>query len=367
MNTESYLTIPCHWDLKILKEILEQNVHEGIVLKEMYGTIPRAPVGHGRTPLRLKSIRKEEIYSFRNILKKNKINFAYILNSPFSKEELQQNNQKVKKYIKWILEKIKPDSIIISSIELMKMVRKMSKIPITISTISRVKDVKDLKRYLEIKPSKVVVQYDINRNFKELQKLVKFTKKHKILLEVMLTESCIQRCPFMIEHYKTVGKGKSDALFHKQCNIKKITSPEELLLGNFIRPEDMKIYEEMGIHHFKITGRSKKSIWLPVVINAYRKRKFDGNLIRLLGIDPLLNAEEDIYISNLALNGFLKSFPRKGGVKAEKEYGKKWIKRLHFNGDFLVNNLEYKEMKGTLVPTTNVEDLPKIKKVYSKY
>jgi collagenase-like PrtC family protease len=360
----SYLTTPCHWNLQILKEILDQKEGKGIMFKEMYGVLPNAPIGHGRSPSVLKSLDEYEIYQFRRKLKENNIDFAYLLNSPFSKKELAENKKETLEYIKWILDKVNPDSLIIASFDVMEIVREISEIPITISTIARIKNVGDIKKYLSIKPSKIVVQHDVNRNFEDLKKIVEFAKFHNIIVEVMLTESCRRRCPLMIKHYQSVGKGKSDKSFHRQCNIKKIESPEELLLANFIRPEDIEMYEKIDINHFKITGRSKKADWLPEVVNAYRQRKFNGNLIRLLGIDPCLSAESWIYISNKSLKGFLENFPREGGARAERDYCKKWIKRLYYGGNFWVTNVEYNGNRKFLVPIGNIEENPQIKKVY---
>lgn len=366
MKSKSYLTAPCHWDLEVLEEILKQKDGDGVVLGEMYGAIPKAPIGHGRNPSVLNPFSKKNLYLCREKLKKNNINFAYILNAPFLAKELEENKKTIKDYLKWVLDKVNPDSLIISSLELMKIVREMSDIPITISTIARIKNVDDIKKYLEIKPSKIVLQHDVNRNFKDLLKIVKFADENNVLVEVMLTESCRRRCPLMIKHYETVGKGCSDKIFHKQCNFKKINTPEEFLLANFIRPEDVEMYEKMGIHHFKITGRSKSPSWLPEVINAYRRRSFNGNLIRLLGIDPCLDAEEWIYISNSSLKGFLTSFPKIGGAHAEKRYCREWIKKLYLNGNFWVASMEYNVGKKILTPKNSINEHPQIKKVYPK-
>lgn len=364
MRTMSSLTMPCYWNKEILEIISKQESKKGVFINEMYGAIPKSPLGHGRNPSVLKSIKEKEICEFRSLLKKKKINFAYLLNSPLTDKQIKENFLKIKQHIKWILNELNPESLIITSLEIMKIVREISDIPITISTIARIQKVNDLKKYLDIKPSKVVVQHDTNRNFKNLINLVKFAKKFQIKIEVMLTESCRRRCPIMMKHYIAVGKGKSDISFHKSCNTKKINSPEEFLLANFIRPEDLIFYEKLGINNFKITGRSKKPSWLPIVVSAYLNRKFNGNLIRLLGIDPLLSAEEWIYISNSSLNGFLEKFPKTGKSNIEKKYCKKWIKKLYNEGNFWVNGIEYKDTKEGLSCKSNVEEIPQIKKNY---
>ena len=363
---KSFLTIPCHWDENTLDVILKQGERNGITVKEMYGVSPWSPIGHGRNPSVLNKIKEEEMHKFRNLLKNGGINFAYILNSSLTDKDVEKDIIEIKKHIEWVLFELSPDSLIITSLKIMRLVREISDIPITVSTIARVQTVADLDKYLEINPSKLVVQHDVNRNFTELKKLIEFTKKKNISIEVMLTESCRRRCPLMVDHYNAVGKGGEDISFHRNCNSKKLSSPEELLLANFIRPEDVSFYEKLGVRHFKITGRSKKSSWLSQVVIAYLNREFAGNLMRLLGIDPRLDAEEWIYISNTSLGGFLEGFRETNNPQEEKEYCKKWIKKLYLEGDFYVTGTEYEVKDDCLIPKTNIKDNFQINKNYFK-
>ena len=94
----------------------------------------------------------------------------------------------------------------------------------------------------------------------------------------------------------------------------------------------------MGVRFFKITGRSKPATWLPEVTDAYLKRQYNGNLIRLTGIDPSLRAEDWIYISNKSLKGFLEKFPKNGKEEDENAYCDKWISKLYKSGDFKVRD-----------------------------
>jgi collagenase-like PrtC family protease len=104
----------------------------------------------------------------------------------------------------------------------------------------------------------------------------------------------------------------------------------------------MHVYEDMGIDKFKITGRSKPAEWLPEVTGAYLQRRYDGNLIRLLGIDPSLNAEQWLTINNRSLDGFLEGFPNTGDGVDEEGYCDDWASRLYASGDIrLSDGTEY--------------------------
>jgi collagenase-like PrtC family protease len=121
------------------------------------------------------------------------------------------------------------------------------------------------------------------------------------------------------------------------------------MAGGIIRPEDIQIFNDMGVHRIKISGRSKPAEWLPEVANAYQQNYYEGNLIRLLGADPSLNTESWIIINNRSLDGFLENFP-KNDISKARYYCEKKIIELSKNGNFkLTDGTTYKEQNGHLV------------------
>ena len=128
-------------------------------------------------------------------------------------------------------------------------------IPIHVSTIAGILNEKDLNKYLDINPACIIPHHDVNRNFSDLTGLINKTSALGIKIELMLTESCLRRCPFRANHYTKTGSNNDDLEFHLACNTTKIARPAEILKANFIRPEDMSIYEDLGVNHFKVTGR----------------------------------------------------------------------------------------------------------------
>lgn len=330
------LAIPCHWNKQVLNKIIKQNSRaKSVEIIEIYGTLARGPIGHGRAPSLVPQVSRVCAINLRKHIKSCGIKFVYLLNAPITFKE----NKKNRKYLDWIINDLKADALMITSHALMNFVRKKYPfVPIYISTIAGVLNAKQLEKFKDINPVRVTVHHDVNRNFKDLEGILKKAKDLAIDIEVMATESCLRRCPNRKAHYKHLVEGTSDEPFHMTCNRKKLMYPREFLRANIIRPEDMALYEKMGINIFKITGRSKPAHWLPEVTNAYLKRKYTGNLIRLLGIDPSLKAEEWIYLNNKALDGFLKSFPKTGKEKDEKIYCDKWILKLYKKGDFSVND-----------------------------
>lgn len=354
------IAIPCHWDSTVLETICAQNTEHNNAITEIYGTLNEKFMPHGRLSDSVVNVERDAALNFREQVRKSRLNFSFLLNAPVDKSA----NAYITNYIEWIVGVFRADAITISSHDLMREVRKQSSdIAINVSTIARVSSAQDLAKYEDINPTKVVVQHDINRNFSALDDILKYANKKGIEVELLLTESCLRRCPRMIDHYSTIGQGGSDTNYHAWCNTVKTTQPATILNANFIRPEDMHIYNDLEIHNFKISGRSKPASWLPEVAKAYVTKKYAGNLIRLLGIDPKLKAEDWVFVSNPALAGFLNDYPRTNNVKDEMRYCNVWAKKLVESGDLVVTGTKYRPAEnGNLCGEIN----PRIIETYPK-
>ena len=340
-SNNSSITIPCHWDKETINKIVKQNKEiGGPQVIEVYGALPDGgPVGHGRSSESVAQVSREEACDFRSYLQEQGLNFTYLLNAPFRLGDEKQRTE-LDEYLKWVIEDLHPDAVTISSPELMKIVREISsEISIHISTIAGVKNTADLEKYLDFKPSRLVPHHDCGKDFITLKELVEMASKHNIEIELLSTESCLRRCPNREAHYKYLAQKTKDGSFHTTCNTKKIENPAEFLLaGGVIRPEDMDFYKKLGVRYFKISGRSKPATWLPEVVEAYQRKSYDGNLIRLLGIDPKLGAENWIYIDNKALNGFIENYPRTGDYQDELHYCDEWMVKLFRDKKFSLND-----------------------------
>jgi collagenase-like PrtC family protease len=352
-NHVSFLTIPCHWDIPIIDAIISGGkCTDTAIVREVYGVLAEGgPIGHGRSSNAVVSVDKNYAVQFRQYLREKGLRFVYLLNAPFIINTDIQQRMALEKYISWVLQDIKPDALMISSYELMRYVRSFSReIPIYISTIAGVKKPDDVKKVIDISPARVVPHHDLGRDWKALVTLTAFCNKEGIEIEIMATESCLFGCPKRQEHYEYLAGRTKDAPFHTECNSRKLTHPREFLLsGGVIRPEDVHIYEDIGIKYFKITGRSKPAKWLPEVVRAYQSRMYHGNLIRLLGIDPSLRAEEWIYISNEALSGFLEEMLEKENVEEREQYADSLMIRLYKKGEFrLLDGSKYRIEGGSI-------------------
>jgi len=64
----------------------------------------------------------------------------------------------------------------------------------------------------------------------------------------------------------------------------KLREPVELLKGNFIRPEDVHFYEEVGIEDFRLDVGAFSTEDILAKVGFYTSRRFDGNLLHLVNM-----------------------------------------------------------------------------------
>lgn len=354
---ESRLTIPCHWNGEVLNRIVSNNDMASTRVVEMYGALANGgPIGHGRSPESVVGVDRKDAKSFKDKCNQNGISFTYLLNAPFRFDSSSETIKGVDEYLDWIVGDFKADALTISSYDLMKHVReRYPDIPIHISTIAGVRSLDELYKFLDLNPNRLVPHHDLGKRIDVLKELVSFGEKNNIDIEILTTESCLFNCPNRKAHYEYLSKGSKDNPFHLTCNSRKILNPEQLLMaGGVIRPEDIPYYSDLGVSFFKISGRSKPPVWLPEVVEAYQTNSFRGNLIRLLGIDPSLEAENWMFLDNKSLDGFIQGFPYTNLEEAE-DYCKKWISNLYKSKKFyFTDGTSYAEIPSGRLAIDNI-------------
>ena len=88
-------------------------------------------------------------------------------------------------------------------------------------------------------------------------------------------------------------------------------TPQTWLKMSFIRPEDIFMYEGIGINTFKITGRTTGMDTFRRIVSAYCKGRYDGNLLDLCSPKKTILKNGTVfqdrkpYIENERLNGFV--------------------------------------------------------------
>jgi collagenase-like PrtC family protease len=123
---------------------------------------------------------------------------------------------------------------------------------------------------------------------RDLPRIRRITAATRAAVELPVNVGCLLRCPLArthaarLSHSSRPGAQPVDSCM-LWCREQKRLDPVNLIRADFIRPEDLDRYRALGVHHFKIVDRSCSTEALVERVQAYHQRRWDGDLLELLG------------------------------------------------------------------------------------
>ena len=295
-------------------------------ITELYGSIRDHADLAARPDFRLPMVSNEKFEAYVRHAADHGIDFNYTLNSIFpygNKRDLYEHRFQIANLVRW-LEDCGVKRITIATPIMAYIIRDVAKsnIALEVSTIAHVETVTQIKYWKEnFGIDKVCNNLLLNRNFIFLKRAAKYCNDHGIMLELMVNEfcgvggkdyatNCIYRDSCYICHSQ--NKSPDDAMLFNNypmdlCTMSRYMNPSNWLKLRFIRPEDLKAYNDIGITNFKITGRTGSTDYIMKVVNAYMSGKFNGNLLELWKplesiYDPRVEGIAKQYIDNSKLS-----------------------------------------------------------------
>jgi collagenase-like PrtC family protease len=157
-------------------------------------------------------------------------------------------------------------------------------VPISVSSFARIRSVSQAEYFLKLGADTVILE-EGNRDFHLIRGLVRAGAR----VEVLTNQTCIRECPFRAHHLNTsslCSQPGGDRLWFEfpilECGLEVVRDPRKLISSIWVRPEDLAVYEEVGVHRFKISGRNRSTDWLVHAARAYSRREYHGNLLDIL-------------------------------------------------------------------------------------
>ena len=326
------LSVATNFDDKLIEELKKYPVYE------VYGKLQEDYIGGGRPSNTLKSVDKTRLEEHVKKVRDSNIKFNYLLNGAClaNKEQDVEWQKNVREFLDYLKE-IGVNALTVTNPFLLQIIKKYYDcFTVRISTFACIDSYEKARYWEEMGADYICVDFvKINRDFKTLKYMVDNLKKAKI--ELLMTNSCLKNCPYI--HTHTAALSHASNIMNKdkecyadwclyKCQEYELKHVEEYIKSPWIRPEDVKEYEKIGVEHFKITERDFPTNEIIKRVKAYSEGKYDGNLLDLIqNIDDFTSMNEiikeicnvrglgcerrykrHIYIDNRKLDGFIKFF-----------------------------------------------------------
>lgn len=326
-----YLKVGCNFSNEFI-DILDSinSNHTYTKVNEIYGSTSELSFLTARPLYRLPNVSRNEFREYVKRAKSKMIDFNYTLNANYigDGKRILSEKKKIQEFISFLIDC--GVSIITVSIPLIaELVRDIDEdIGIEVSTIAHIDTITQIRiwneRYNIVKVCGNLIK---NREIGFLTSAAQYCNKNDIKYSIIVNEfcgngslydkssatGCIYRDSCYMLHSINYNSSETDVNngYPMARCIESRNSTCIWLKMNFIRPEDLNLYNNIGINNFKVTGRTGSLNYLEKVITAYANGSWDGNVLELWKHLETIKSKDayeykpEYYIENKKLNGFL--------------------------------------------------------------
>jgi len=280
------ISLSTNFDPLLIKGLSGSNV------SVIYGKLPSDVVGGGRPTFALPQISIDQIKQHIELAHSQGIEFNYLLNA-VCLDNLECTRVKNKQILDLLdlLKELEVDWVTVAIPYLIDLVKAhLPDVKVMVSTFANVDSIQKAQYYERLGVNAITLPEQVNRNFNFLTLL---RKKVNLDFHLIVTNDCLLSCPFRHHHplfqshasqAEHISNGFALDYCLLKCTYQKLKNPEAFIQSPWIRPEDTKYYEEIGINKFKITERMKGTQQLLNIVKAYQERSYVGNLAKLLNV-----------------------------------------------------------------------------------
>lgn len=278
-------SVPTTWEDSLVGAILHKDV------EEVYGKLSADFVGGGRPSAFLPHINKQQACLHIKQVHQHGLKFNYLLNGVCldNKEFTRSGQRKLFSLLDWVTS-VEADSVTVSIPYLLELIKKhYTQFKVYVSTYAHVDSVEKAKYWEDLGADLMTLSSaGITRNFNLLRKI---KQNVKCKVQLFANNSCLYNCPLVDYHacllsHSSQEKHSSNGFLIDYCRLScmysRLANPTNFVRAEWIRPEDIHYYEEIGIDRMKILDRLRKKEVISLIVQAYVNQKFEGNLMELL-------------------------------------------------------------------------------------
>lgn len=260
-------------------------------VKELFGKLSSDVTGGGRASYQIVGVNRRRVSEHVRAARAAGIGFNYLLNAACldNREFTRRGQREIRALLDWLTD-IGVAAVTVASPFLLKIVKTCyPHFRTRVSVFACIDHVRKARMWEDLGADCLMLDsLLINREFR----LLKAVRENvKCELELLANNSCLNACAYSHYHMTTLAHASQNRHFSKgffidwcflRCTMMKLQNPVEYIRSEWIRPEDLHLYEYLGYHRFKITERSAPTEVLVRRVQAYAERRYEGNLLDLV-------------------------------------------------------------------------------------
>ncbi len=307
-------SVACNFDDALLDGLKPYPVYE------IYGKLTTDHFGGGRPSFYLPSVNESKLKSYVEKYHGQHIAFNYLLNASTmgNMEFTRQGQRKIAEMFEW-LEAMGVDSVTVATPFFLKLIKaRYPRIKVRISSHRYTDDPRKIRFWADEGADYIVIsEVGIYREFKVLEAMRK-AAGDRVELQLIVNNWCRQDCAIAGIHAVSLNNASQKgsrgfpldycSIF---CNHIRLLDPVNYVRANWIRPEDLHYYEDLGYENFKIVERNTPTRILVERVKAYHNRRHEGNLLELFQnyaypYEKFAESEKESYSMRRLLKYFVK-------------------------------------------------------------
>ncbi|MBU5614676.1 U32 family peptidase [Geomonas azotofigens] len=264
---------------------------EGYPVAELFGKLPSDSVGGGRASFMLAPLSKARFTAHVRDAARRGIGFNYLLNPAcMDNREFIRKGQAELESLLGFVEESGATSVTVSLPFLLPIIKKRHpRLRVRVGVYARVDCVAKARFWEDLGADCITLEsITINRDFAMLRSI---REAVGLELQLIANSNCLIFCPLSGQHMVNLSHASQQGHASRgfmidycalKCSALKLADPSHYLRSEFIRPEDLKAYTDLGFSSFKILERGAPTDVLARRVRAYAEGRFDGNLLDLI-------------------------------------------------------------------------------------
>lgn len=299
-------SLPYNGDAATLDRLLAMNGRGGNRVREIYLGVPQDIAGSGRAGSAGR-LSHEEFVALVDRIHAAGVRVDMTMNATCGGGDwyADERSGKVVSFIRAMHEEHGVEAVTLANpFHIEKVRAACPDIEISASVLAEVDCVSRAQAFARAGATTVTPATSVNRDLKTLAAM------HRVAgleIKLMVNEGCLYKCPFRLFHMNLISHRSKEADregegFSFACGDVLGRDPAELFRSNWVRPEELARYAEVGIAFFKVVGRDMLASKVLRACGAYLDEDYDGNLLDLMCSSVgFYNVEKSAQIDNKAL------------------------------------------------------------------